>query len=320
SASGSGGMPNYAKSVPRGLSVEGAIYADSVVADGFTTGKLAQRISLKKQRLSSVTDLALYQGRAYERSVVDLSQAGPVFRSSLGVSGLAFRGLMDDAAANAAAGSALSQLKGKVDGTLGVTASLEGRGLSEPYLLDKTRAAVNFLFADAVIRKTNVQERLANAIPYPKVQQFLRSDVKFSAAEGTILYADRRATLKRFTLGSGRDWRQGSLFVEASGNMVLGGALDFKIVPHFNPSLDLIGGDMGRAFQDERGWPTFDYIEYSGPTTKAATADFSAALSKAAGKALSQHMGQIEQAAQQAIQQKLGGVQLPAGLNKFFGQ
>jgi uncharacterized protein involved in outer membrane biogenesis len=319
-ASGPGGLPNYAKSVPRGLSVEGAIYADSVVADGFTTGKLVQRLSLKKQRLSSATDLALYQGRAYERSVVDLSQAGPVFRSSLGVSGLAFRGLMDDLAATAAAGSALSQLKGKVDGTLGITATLEGRGLSEPYLLDNTHGAVNFLFADAVVRKTNVQERLASAIPYPKVQEFLRSDVKFSMAEGAVLYADHRATLKRFSLGSGRDWRQGSLFVQASGDMVLGGALDFKIVPHFNPSLDLIGGDMGRAFQDERGWPTFDYIEYSGPTTKAATADFSAALSKAAGKALSQHMGQIEQAAQQAIQQKLGGLQLPAGLNKLFGQ
>lgn len=320
SAAGSGGLPNYAKSVPRGLSVEGAIYADSVVADGFTTGRLVQRISLRRQRLSSATDLVLYQGRAYERSVVDLSQAGPVFRSSLGVSGLAFRGLMDDAAATAAAGSTLAQLKGKVDGTLGITASLQGRGLSEAALLDNARGGVNFRFADAVVHKTNVQERLASAIPYPKVQDFLRSDIKFSMAEGTVLYSDRRATLKRFNLGSGRDWRQGSLFVEATGSMVPGGALDFKIVPHFNPSLDLVGGDLGRAFQDGSGWPTFDYIEYSGPTTKAATADFSAALSKAAGKALSQHMGQIEQAAQQAIQQKLGGLQLPAGLNKFFGQ
>jgi hypothetical protein len=316
-----GQSSSAAPSIPRGLSVEGKVSVDSLVVKGFSTGKLIQVLSVRKQRLNSATDLELCGGRVYERSTADMSRSLPVFKSLMGVSGLDFRALVDEAAA-ADPDLALSQLKGKVEGTLSVKASVQGRGFAEPALMDNASTSVEFMFADGVIHHTDMMERIAAAVSYPGIQSFLRSDLKFSRAEGSAQYSRRRVTLKSFSLGSGADWRQGSLFVQATGVMVPGGSLDFKIVPHFSPSLGLMGGDLGRAFEDSKGWPTFDYIEYSGPSSSAARADFSAALNKAARKAVEQHMGQIKQAAQKALEQNAGGLlkQLPGGLNKLFGQ
>jgi AsmA protein len=315
------GLPSYAAQVPRGLSLDGRVDVDSMSADGLTTGKLTQRLLLSRQRLSSTTDLQLYGGRLHERSSVDLSQAGPVFASSLGLDGLDLHALIDDAASSSP-NSKLAQLKGKVDGKLSFSADVKGRGLAQPWVLDNTVAKADFEFKDGVIRKTDMQERLASVIPHPQTQQLLRADIKFAEAKGLIQYSARRMTLKSFDLGSGSDWRGGDEYVQASGILDLDKDLDFKIVPHFNPAADNIGGDLGRAFQDDKGWPTYDYIEYSGPSAKEAKASFTAGLKKAASKAVAQHVDQVKQVARQAVQKNAGSLlkKLPGGLNKLFGQ
>ncbi|HTB21967.1 MAG TPA: AsmA family protein [bacterium] len=310
---------------PKDLALKGSLDFDKVTAaagsnapPGSLGGTL--RFELSKQLLSTATDLELCGGRLKGPSSVDLGQSLPVYSSALELSGVDMRALVDQVAA-ADPDLALAQAKGKVDGTLDVKASVQGRGFAEPALMDNARAGVEFSFADGVIHRTNMMERLATAVPYPKIQDFLRSDVKFGRAEGSAQYSSRRLTLKSFSLGSGNDWRQGTVFVQATGFMVPGGRLNFRIVPHFNPSMDLIGGDIGKALADSKGWTTFDYIDYGGPSSAAAKADFSPALNKATRRVLMQHLGQIPQGAQKAIESGAGTLfkQIP-GLNKLFGQ
>jgi len=324
-AAAGGPLPSYAKSVPKGLSVDGIIDVDAMAVKGYHTGKMTQHLVLKDQRITSATDLVLYQGKVYERSSADLSVPGPVFKSTLGVDGLVFTKLVDDAVAVSPT-SQLAQLKGKVEGRLSIKADVKGRGLAKPWVLDNTIATVDFSFKDGAIRKTDLQEKLAAAIPLPQAQQILRSDITFSEARGQAAYAARRLTLKSFDLGTGADWRQGPEYISASGYEVLEKDLDFRVIPRFNPSQVSGGGDAVRAFEDDKGWPSFDYIDYAGPSQSQAKADFTAGLKKAAGKAVAQHVEQAKkvavQAAQKAIQQAAPNLikQLPGGLNKLFGQ
>jgi hypothetical protein len=321
-----GGLPSYAKSVPKGLSVDGLIDVDSMQVKGFTTGKLTQHLQLKDQKVTSSTELKMYGGRIYEQSRADLAQAGPVFSSNLGVENLIFDKLVDDAVA-AMPQSSLAQLKGKVQGVLSVKVQAKGKGFDKPWVLDNTQATIDVQLHDGVIRKLDVMESLASVIPHPQTQQVLRSDIKFSNLVAQLQYASRKVTLKNFQMGSGPDWRQGPVYVQANGAMVLDGPADFKIVPHFNPNVDAIGGDLGKAFQDAKGWPTYDFIEYAGPSLNQAKADFTAGLKKAAGKAVQQQVDRLKKAATDQVQQKAGALikqavpgGLPGGLNGLFGK
>lgn len=201
-----------------------------------------------------------------------------------------------------------AQVQGKVGGRLSVKADVELAGRGPAPILDRLEAVGDFQVKDGVIRRTDMQARLADAIPYAAIQQALRGDILFSTAQGDFSYAGSRLSLTRFVLGSGADMRQGREFIEAEGFMRPGG-LDFKIIPHFNPKLGFPGGELVRAFEDAQAWPTLDYIEYRGSSFKTARADFTAGLQKAAAKALDAHRDQIK-----ALIQRL-----PGSLNRLLG-
>jgi len=309
-----GGLSDLRTLVSKGLSLSFDVDVDAVSAQGFKTGKLVERLRLQGQKLSTSTDLDLYQGHLAERSAVDLGAVGPAYRVQLQLQGLALQPLVDDLAAGDPKNAGLQQIKGKVSGRLSLKADLRGKGLDEPARTRDLAGKASFQLADGVIRKTDLQEQLAAAIPDPQTQAVLRGDITFSNAVGEVELAGPRRTLKSFTLGSGSDWRGGILFAQASGTLVKDGPVDLRITPHFNPAQVHVGGDLGKAFEDSRGWPTFDYIAYAGPTQAQAKADFTAGLKKAAVKAVTDQV-------QKAVQDKAGDAlkQLP-GLNKLFGQ
>jgi uncharacterized protein involved in outer membrane biogenesis len=182
-------------------------------------------------------------------------------------------GLLTDPALSA-------QLQGKVAGRLNAKADVELEGRSSAPFLDRLRADGDFQVKDGVIHRTDIQARLADAIPYAAIQQALRGDITFSTAQGEFSYAGSRLSVARFVLGSGADLRQGAEFIEARGFVQPGKGLDFKIIPHFNPKLGFPGGELVRAFEDAQGWPTLDYIEYRGSSFKTAQADFTVGLQK----------------------------------------
>jgi uncharacterized protein involved in outer membrane biogenesis len=286
-AAGQGtGLQDLRASVPKGLDLRVAVDADSVAAQGLKTGKLEERLVLKAQKASTSTEWDLYQGHFSEKTVLDFSQVGPVFRSSLQLQGMRFEQLVDDLAAAPNASQALQQLKGKVSGRLSFKAQARGRGLQDPALTQNRQATASFELRDGVIHKTDAQESLAAAIPDPQTQATLRDDIKFSDATGNLVVEGPKTTLKNFQLGSGTDWRGGTLYLQASGTQIKDGALDYRVIPHFNPAQVRVAGDLGRALQDGRGWPTFDYIAYGGPTAAQAKADFTAGLQKAATQAI----------------------------------
>ena len=309
-----GGLADDRALVSKGLTLSFDVDADSVLAHGLKTGKLVERLRLRGQKLVTATDLDLYRGHFSERSAVDLGQLGPVYRTQIQLKGLDFGPLVDDLAAADPKDLKLQQLKGKVSGSLGLRADLRGKGLADPARTQHLAGTASFQLTDGVIHKTDLQERLAEAIPDPSTQAVLRGDLRFSNAVGQLAFAGPRTTLKSFSLGSGKDWRAGVLFAQASGTLVKNGPVDFHITPHFNPAQVHVGGDLGHAFEDSRGWPTFDYVSYAGPTLDQAKADFSAGLRKAATKAVSDKVRSL-------VQDKAGAVlkQVP-GLNKLFGQ
>jgi hypothetical protein len=324
-ASGSG-IQDLSATVPAGLTLKGSIDVDAMVCKQIKTGKFTNQLSLVKQKLSSATGLALYNGNFSERSNVDFSKSGPLFTSKLLLTTLKFDSLVDDAAASFPDSTAIQGFKGKVQGALGFSAAASGRGLKKPALMKNLKAAGFFTLQDGKIAKTDWQEKIASAIPHPQTQAVLRQDIVFQNLRGDFDYSAEKITLKTFALGSGSDWRGGNLFLQASGTLVPGGAVDFKVEPHFNPGSVQLGGEVGEAFNDDKGWPTYNYIAYYGPSTKEAKADFSKGLENAAKNAVNKKVDQAKQQATDAIkkqaQDKAGDLikQLPGGLNKLFGQ
>jgi hypothetical protein len=307
-ASAGGGMRDLRASVPRGLTVSLDVDAATVSADGLRTGKLTERLRLAGQKLATATDLDLYQGHLSERSGVDLGQVGPVYRSQVQLQGLDWGPLVDDLAAANPKDATLQQLKGKLNGRVSLRADFHGKGLAEPARTQGLSGQASLRVIDGVIRRTDLQERLAAAIPDPQTQAVLRGDIPFANAIAEVVVAGPKTTLKSFNLGSGKDWRAGTLFLQASGTLVKDGPVDLRITPHFDPTQVRVGGGLGRALEDAKGWPTFDYIAYAGPTLDQAKADFSAGIQKAATKAVADQ-------AQQLIQGKAGDA-----LKKLFGQ
>jgi uncharacterized protein involved in outer membrane biogenesis len=302
------GLQDLRASVPKGLDLRLDVDADSVVVRGMKTGKLAERLVLKAQKAATSTQWDLYQGHFSEKTVLDFSQLGPVFKTSMQMQGMRFEQLVDDMAAAPKASPVLGQLKGKVSGVLSFKADAKGRGVQDPALSQNLQATASFSLKDGVIRKTDAQEALAAAIPDPATQATLRNDIKFSNAIGNLVVAGTKTTLKNFQLGSGSDWRGGVLYLQASGSQVKDGALDYRVIPHFNPAQVQVAGDLGRALQDDHGWPTFDYVAYGGPTAAQAKADFSAGIQKAATKAVTNKV-------QDLIQNQAGNA-----LKGLFGQ
>jgi hypothetical protein len=179
---------------------------------------------------------------------------------------------------------------------------------------------------DGKILKTQWQEKLASAIPHPQTQEAIRKDLVFQNLRGEFVYSAEKVTLKSFALGSGEDWRAGDIFLQATGTLVPKGAIDFKVVPHFSPASVKLDGEVGQAFSDNKGWATYDYIAYYGPTAKEAKADFGAGIKNAAKNAVNKKVDEAKKKATDEVkkqaQQKAGELLkkipgLPGGL---FGQ
>jgi uncharacterized protein involved in outer membrane biogenesis len=253
---------------------------------GLKTGHFGATLRLRKLQADLAEDMDLYKGHLSVRGGADLAPAEPTFHADVVLKNVDFGPMVDDLAAASPQSGAWQQVKGKVSGALSFKADAKGQGLAEPAFTKHLQATASFDLKDGVIRKTDVQESLASAIPDPQTQAVLRGDIKFSDAVGNLVVEGPKTTLKSFQLGSGADWRSGVLYLQASGSQFKDGPLDYRVVPHFNPAQVQVAGDVGRALQDERGWPTFDYIAYGGPTAAQAKADFSAGIQKAATKAV----------------------------------
>ncbi len=318
---------DLSKSIPAGVSLKGSIVVDSMVLKSIKTGKLTQQITLAKQKLQSATNLDLYGGTFWERTNVDLSKPGPSFSSQSGLSTMSFDGLIDDAATSFPDKASIQGFKGKVFGKASYKLTASGRGFKAPALMNNLKADGSFSLQDGKITETTWQENIAAVIPYPPAQAALRKDLVFQNMTGDFAMAADKMTLKSFTLGSGSDWRGGDILLQASGTLVPGGAIDFKVVPHFSPNNVKVDGEVGQAFADDKGWATYNYIAYYGPTAKEAKADFSQGLQNAAKNAVSKKVAAAQQQATDAVKQKvqqqagdaLKKLPLPGGLNKLFG-
>jgi hypothetical protein len=171
---------------------------------------------------------------------------------------------------------------------------------------------------DGYLKKLDIQEAIASAIPHPQTQEVLRSDIQFSNLSGDFQMAGERTTVSRFALGSGDDWRGGDVLIQASGTSAPG-QFDFKVVPRFNPKRVKLEGTIGDAFNDDAGWASYNYIAYYGPSRAEAKADFKSGLKNAATQAVKKQVDRkVEEAkekAQDLIKDKAGDA-----LKGLFGQ
>jgi AsmA protein len=296
-AAKTGGIQDLSAALPAGLSINGSIAVDAMVYKKISTGKLTQQLVLARQKLKSATNLDLYGGTFWERSTADLTKNGPPFSLQSGLSGVKFEGLIDDAAASFPDAKVIQGFKGKVFGLAGYKVDASGKGFKQPARFKNLKADGSFFMKDGKILKTEWQDKLAAAIPHPQTQEAIRKDLVFQNLRGEFSYSAEKATLKSFALGSGEDWRAGEIFLQATGTLVPKGAIDLKVVPHFSPQSVKLEGDLGQAFSDSKGWATYDYIAYYGPTIKEAKADFGAGIKNAAKNALNKKMDEAKQKA-----------------------
>jgi len=321
-----GGMKDYRSKVGKGVTVNGSIKVDAMQYKEITTGALVHQLELKNQRLKSTLDLKLFDGTLCNQLEADLAVKGPKHTFRVVLSKMQFEKAVNAAAASFPKNQALAQLKGKVLGSLSF--DFKGTGLgSKPPALDKNMVLDgNFGMKDGVIKKLELQEKLAAAIPHPATQEVLRKDIPFGQMGGHIAMKNDKVTLSDFYLSSGADHRGGEILVQANGTQVLGGALDYHITPHFNPRVVKLEGYAADGFNDERGWATYNTIDYKGPDSKSAKADYLAGAKNAAKKIVDKHIDEVKQKAQdegkKAVEEKGKDLikQLPGNLKGLFGQ
>jgi AsmA protein len=313
-------VPDLRASVPAGLTFKSLIEVGALEARGLKTGALKQQVQLKGRVLQSSSDLGLYSGQFWERTRADFNTLGPVWTMQTGLTKLDFAPFIADAATLAPDNATLKELNGKLTGSLGFKADLKGKAFTRGLRFRNLSADGSFFMKDGVLKSLSVKQKLADVIPHPQTQALLRSDIAFANAVGEFSHGGGRTELKRFTLGTGDDWRGGDIMVQASGFMVSGAQVDFKVTPRFNPARVRLDGALGDAFNDKAGWPSYDHIAYYGPTSKEAKADFKAGLQKAAKQVVDKKVEAAKQQAQEAVQQKVqekaGELlkQLPGGL------
>jgi uncharacterized protein involved in outer membrane biogenesis len=308
------GIKDYRLKVPKGVTINGSIKVDAVQYKQILTGEFSHVVELKQQRLKSTLNWKLFGGTAFNQLEADLSVPGPKHTFHVVVSKVQFDKAVDEAAASFPDKAFLQQIKGKLFGSFSLELQGHGKGSQAPALNKNLVLDGDFSMLDGVLKKLDLSEKLAAAIPYPATQDILRKDINFGEMAGKVSLKNEKLTLSDFFLGSGADHRQGEIYVQASGTQVMGGALDYKIVPHFNPRAVALQGPAADAFNDDQGWPTFDYVEYKGPNSASAKADYSAGAKKAATKAAQKQV-------QQLIQNQGQGLikQLPGGLQNLFG-
>jgi hypothetical protein len=311
-------VPDLRASVPAGLNLRAEVKADSLEAQGVQTGKLDLTALLQARKLKTSVDLALYGGQFWERIDADFNAPGPSWGGETGLSKLDFAPFIRDLAKALPRNLVVASLNGKLTGALGFKAELKGKGFKPSLRSRNLSAQGNFYMKDGLLKKLDVQEALARAIPHPQTQEVLRSDIQFSNASADFSLAGERLTVPRFTLGSGDDWRGGDVLIQASGTSAPG-QFDFKVVPRFNPRRVQLQGTVGDAFNDDAGWASYNYVAYYGPSYSEAKADFKAGLQNAAKSAVKKQVDRkVEEAKQKAsdlLKEKAGNA-----LKGLFGR
>jgi uncharacterized protein involved in outer membrane biogenesis len=311
-------IPDMRNTVPAGLDLRADVKVDSLEAQGVQTGKLDFTAQLKARKLKTSTDLALYNGQAWERVDADFNVPGPTWGGEMGMTKLDFAPFIRDLAKALPKNKVVASLNGKLTGSLGLKAELKGKGFKPALRARNMSVQGNFVLKDGLMKKLDIQEALANAIPHPQTQEILRSDIQFSNATGDFNQAGDRFTLQRFTLGSGDDWRGGDVLIQASGTSSPG-QFDFKVIPRFNPRRVKLEGTIGDAFNDEAGWASYNYVAYYGPSYSEAKADFKAGLQNAAKSAVKKQVDrkvdEVKQKASDLLKDKAGNA-----LKGLFGR
>ncbi len=314
------------RGVPRGLEVAGTIKAGALTVKKIKTGTLEHILNLRGGKLSSTMDLKLFDGIIWNKTDVDLTQAGPAFNYDLRVAKLNFDKAVSAVATSFPESVAVAQVKDKIFGALSVNAKGAGRGFKGEAIKKNLSLEGQFEMKDGKLKKLDSVERLAAAIPHPQTQAVLREDIDFGQMGSKLTLRQAKLTVTDFYLSTGADHRGGKLLMQGAGSLVLGGAVDFRMTPHFNPSVVKLDGVAAEGFNDDAQWATYNYLAYKGPTLAEAKADYLAGAKNAAKRVVDKKVQQVKQQAQEkakeVIQEKGKDLikQLPDNLKGLFGQ
>lgn len=309
------GIVDYRKTVSKDVDISGEIKVDAMQVKAIKTGKFVYTVRVQEQKFQGDMNLDLFDGKFWAKTSADLSIPGPAFSFQSGLSKMQLQKFMDAAVESFPQKKALSELKGKLNGSLSYSAEGKGRGLKAPATSKNLDMKGNFELLDGKLSKLDVQEKLASAIPHPATAEALRKDLEFGQMLGDFTFKNEVMKLNSFEMSSGKDKRQGQMLILASGQLRVGGAADFKVVPHFNPNVVKLDGVLQDAFADEAGWATYNSIGYAGPTLDSAKANFKEGAKNAAKQV-------VQKEATKLIQDKGKDLikQLPGGLQNLFGK
>ncbi len=186
-------------------------------------------------------------------------------------------------------------------------------------MADGLRATATFGITDAVLQACSDQLKIARALPYAPVRDLLSRPLTFATVRGALDYAGGKATLTSFEAGSGPGLRGGAMFLQASGWLIPGGAVDLSFVPHLNPAMMKGGPGRLAALADPQGWPTLDWIGLKGADFASARPDVTPVLKKAARAVWSRAKGRLTRTLGARIRQALPKG-LPSGVSRGLGR
>ncbi len=289
---------NLAKSIPAGVSVDGAIGVDSIQMYKLATGKLVQTLKLANQKAVVDLNLDVFRGSLAAHVEANLVPPGASYAFNAALKGLKAEDAVNGYADSYPKKASLQALRNKVFGTLSFEAKGTGKGLNGKAIKRNLDMKGHFKLAQGKFAHLDMQEKLASVIPHEPTKKAITMDITFDRTESDFAMSGGKASWSDFITDTGADGRGGNLMIQSNGWMKPGADVDFHVIPHFNPAMVNLGA-LQDAFGDDKGWATYD-VEMSGPTMAKARPDFLQGAKKAATKVINK---KIDEAKQKAVEE-----------------
>jgi uncharacterized protein involved in outer membrane biogenesis len=315
-------LEDFSEILPRGFKVIGRVQVDALEYKKIRTGALTHELALQNHQAQSVLALKLFEGEITNTVYARLDKPGPELILQALIRNVQFAPFVDAVVESFPDSNALSELKGKVSGSLNARVNENSRliGIKPVQFLPRSNLQGSFHIANGIFKSTDMQARIADKIPHQPTSALLRRDIDFERFRGDFSLTNGKLNFKNVLMSSGSDNRGGDLMVQAQGFVNLTGkGVDLKIIPRFNPRVVRLEGVLQDAFGDEQGWASYDHIAYQGDDLKNSKADFKAGAKKAAQKAVKKQVQQVqkkvEEEAKKIIEEKGGEL-----LRNIFGR
>lgn len=250
--------------------------ADSIFYKTVHAGKTISNIRFVDKVLYAETSITAYEGKINNNIVVDVNKES--YKIDATISGVNISPFIDDAIVilpkkevKENQRTILDDMKGKVHGSLGMSAKFNGSTFIDP--AHTIKGDGNFAVREGKLTSLQMQQQLAQAFAL----EFLKNDIDFDILGAEFVMAKGKIDVNNMKLEKGEKGRDGTIRAYGAGYVTVDNELDFTLKTDLNPKAgkeleDAMAArfgikDASYAYNTD-GWMPMDFRVYGTTANK----------------------------------------------------